>query len=70
MKLFEPIKLSSQTLKNRIAMSAMTRSRADLNGIVGDLTVLYYTQRASAGLIITEAINIFMSAPCLLKGTR
>lgn len=51
-------------------MSAMTRSRADLNGIVGDLTVLYYTQRASAGLIITEAINIFMSAPCLLKGTR
>lgn len=39
-------------------MAPMTRSRADLKGIVGDLTVLYYTQRASAGLIITEGINI------------
>lgn len=58
MKLFEQILLGSQTLKNRMAMAAMTRSRADLNGVVGDLTVLYYTQRASAGLIITEGINI------------
>jgi len=39
-------------------MSAMTRSRADQNGIVGDLTVHYYTQRVSAGLIFTEAIRI------------
>lgn len=39
-------------------MSAMTRSRADHNGIVGDLTVKYYTQRTSAGVLFTEAIRI------------
>jgi N-ethylmaleimide reductase len=39
-------------------MAPMTRSRANSEGVVQDLTVLYYTQRASAGLIITEAINI------------
>lgn len=39
-------------------MSAMTRSRANANGVVGELTELYYTQRASAGMILTEAINI------------
>ena len=39
-------------------MSAMTRSRADQHGVVGDMTVQYYTQRVSAGLIFTEAINI------------
>ena len=58
MKLLEQEKLGSQTLKNSIAMAPMTRSRADENGIIGDLTVLYYTQRASTGLIITEGINI------------
>ena len=58
MKLLEPIQLGNLTLKNRMAMSAMTRSRADINGVVGDLTVQYYTQRVSAGLIFTEAIRI------------
>jgi len=58
MKLLEKVILGNHTLKNAIAMAPMTRSRADLNGVVQDLTVLYYTQRASAGLIITEAINI------------
>lgn len=58
MKLLEQVTLGSQTLQNRLAMAPMTRSRADINGIVGDLTVLYYTQRASAGLLISEGINI------------
>lgn len=58
MKLLEKIKLGNATLKNKMAMAPMTRSRANLNGVVSDLTTLYYTQRASAGLIITEAINI------------
>ncbi|WP_025125484.1 alkene reductase [Myroides odoratimimus] len=58
MKLLEPIKLGNKTLKNRLAMAPMTRSRANSNGIVGSETVKYYTQRANAGLIITEAINI------------
>lgn len=58
MKLFEAITLGGRTLKNRIAMAPMTRSRANKAGVISDLTVLYYTQRASAGLIITEGINI------------
>jgi N-ethylmaleimide reductase len=58
MKLFEPTTLGTHTLKNRMAMAPMTRSRADAAGVVGDLTVLYYTQRSSAGFIVTEAINI------------
>lgn len=58
MKLLEQIQLGNLTLKNRMVMSAMTRSRADKNGVVGDMTVEYYTQRVSAGLIFTEAIRI------------
>ncbi|UII20836.1 alkene reductase [Fulvivirga ligni] len=58
MKLLEQTQLGSLTLKNKMAMSAMTRSRADMNGVVGNMTVQYYTQRVSAGLIFTEAIRI------------
>ena len=58
MKLSEKTQLGNLTLKNKMVMSAMTRSRADQNGIVGDLTIQYYTQRVSAGLIFTEAIRI------------
>jgi N-ethylmaleimide reductase len=36
----------------------MTRSRADANGMVGELTARYYGQRASAGLVITEGTNV------------
>lgn len=62
MKLLESIKLGDTNLKNRMAMAPMTRSRADINGVVGNSTVMYYTQRVSAGLIISEAINISKSA--------
>ncbi|MBK9212619.1 MAG: alkene reductase [Saprospiraceae bacterium] len=58
MKLLETVKIGNHTLKNKMVMSAMTRSRANVQGVVSDSTVLYYTQRASAGLILTEAINI------------
>ncbi|KAA8475668.1 N-ethylmaleimide reductase [Arcticibacter tournemirensis] len=58
MKLLEKTQLGNLTLKNKMAMSAMTRSRADIDGVVGDITVQYYTQRVSAGLIFTEAIRI------------
>lgn len=58
MKLLEKTQFGKLTLKNKMAMAAMTRSRADINGIVGDMTVEYYTQRAGAGLIFTEAIRI------------
>ncbi len=62
MKLLESIKLGGHIIKNRMVMAPMTRSRANWNGIVGDSTVLYYTQRASAGLIVSEAINISKQA--------
>jgi N-ethylmaleimide reductase len=58
MKLLESVKIGNQLLKNSMAMAPMTRSRASFNGIVSQSTIVYYTQRASAGLIITEAINI------------
>lgn len=62
MKLLEPITLGNSTLTNSIAMAPMTRSRASYEGVVGESTVTYYTQRASAGLIITEAINVSVQA--------
>ncbi|RFS21706.1 alkene reductase [Chitinophaga silvatica] len=58
MKLFEKVNLGKTELKNRMAMAPMTRSRASITGEVSELTVKYYTQRVSAGLIITEGINI------------
>jgi len=62
MKLFDKVKIGNHTLKNSMVMSAMTRSRANDKGVVGDATVLYYTQRSSAGLILSEAINISAQA--------
>ncbi|OOQ59739.1 alkene reductase [Mucilaginibacter pedocola] len=58
MKLLEKTQLGGMSLKNRIAIAAMTRGRADSNGLVGDMTVEYYAQRASAGLLFSEAIRI------------
>ncbi|MAS87257.1 MAG: alkene reductase [Micavibrio sp.] len=55
-KLLEPITIGDLKLPNRIIMSPLTRSRANNEGRVpNDLMVKYYEQRASAGLIITEA---------------
>ena len=62
MKLLEPIKVGHNTLKNGMVMAPMTRSRANIDGIVGENTIIYYTQRVSAGLIISEAINITKQA--------
>ena len=58
MKLLDSISLKGLSLQNRMAMAPMTRSRANSEGLVGDLQVQYYTQRATAGLIISEGINI------------
>lgn len=52
--LFDPVKLGSIELANRIIMAPMTRSRADDEDLPTDLHVQYYSQRASAGLIVTE----------------
>jgi N-ethylmaleimide reductase len=53
--LFEPISLGATKLANRIAMAPMTRNRAGQGEIATPLMAEYYRQRASAGLIVTEA---------------
>lgn len=53
-RLFTPVSIGRTTAANRIFMAPMTRSRADDQGVPGDITAEYYAQRASAGLIITE----------------
>ncbi|MGA8903231.1 alkene reductase [Bradyrhizobium sp.] len=57
-KLLEPFKLGSITLSNRFVMAPLTRNRA-LEGLVPNpLAVEYYGQRASAGLLISEATQV------------
>ncbi len=51
-------KLGNITLKNRVIMAPLTRSRAGEERMPNDLMKQYYLQRASAGLIITEATVI------------
>jgi N-ethylmaleimide reductase len=61
--LFEPIKMGSQTLDNRIIMAPLTRLRAVEPGdIPTALAGEYYAQRASAGLIIAEATQVSFQA--------
>ena len=55
-QLFTSVRIGSHTLPNRLVMAPMTRSRADDAGVPDDLVSLYYAQRASAGLIITEGV--------------
>ncbi|SMO94049.1 alkene reductase [Gracilimonas mengyeensis] len=54
--LFEAFETKNLKLKNRIAMAPMTRSRA-IGSIPNDLMAEYYSQRSSAGLIITEGTS-------------
>ena len=51
---FAPVRLGRYILPNRLVMAPMTRSRAKVDGAPGDLAAEYYSQRASAGLIVTE----------------
>lgn len=55
---FDPIELAGVTLANRLVMAPMTRNRATADGVPTDSMVTYYTQRASAGLIVTEANQV------------
>lgn len=55
-QLFTPVRIGRHTLPNRLVMAPMTRSRSDDDGIPSDLVTLYYAQRSSAGLIITEGV--------------
>ncbi len=53
--LFDPIRVGDLQLPNRIIMAPLTRSRAGAGRIANRLMAEYYTQRASAGLILSEA---------------
>jgi N-ethylmaleimide reductase len=57
-KLFEPYKLGPITLPNRLVMAPLTRNRAVAGLVPNPLAAEYYGQRASAGLLVTEASQI------------
>jgi N-ethylmaleimide reductase len=57
--LFEPHKLGDAlVLKNRVVMAPMTRTRTSDGDVPNTLMATYYGQRASAGLLVTEATDI------------
>ncbi|EHK66093.1 alkene reductase [Achromobacter arsenitoxydans] len=56
--LFEPLKVGDLTLRNRVVMAPLTRQRASAGRVPNDLMVEYYTQRAGAGMILTEATAV------------
>lgn len=60
--LFQPYMLGSIALANRIVMAPLTRNRAGVGLVPSEHAATYYAQRASAGLIITEATQISAQA--------
>ena len=56
--LFNPLKLGALTLPNRIIMAPLTRCRADDGHVPSDIMAEYYSQRATAGLIVAEATMV------------
>ncbi|QIB35389.1 alkene reductase [Ancylobacter pratisalsi] len=60
--LFESYRLGDITLANRIVMAPLTRNRAVAGLVPSPLAVEYYAQRASAGLIVTEATQVSATA--------
>lgn len=60
--LLQPVTIGDTVAANRIFMAPLTRSRAQADGTPSDLAVEYYGQRASAGVIITEATAVSAGA--------
>ena len=56
--IFDPLSIGDINVKNRIVLAPMTRGRAGDERVANDLMAEYYFQRASAGLLITEATVI------------
>ena len=55
--LFDTCTIGKLELGNRVAMAPMTRVRASASGVPAQSAALYYAQRASAGLIVSEGIS-------------
>lgn len=53
-RLFQPVHIGNHQLRNRVTMAALTRQRAGEDGVPGHMHAEYYSQRASAGLVVTE----------------
>ena len=60
--LFQPLTVGALQLSNRLVLAPLTRSRADEGRVPNALMQEYYLQRATAGLMITEATAITASA--------
>jgi len=60
--LFQPTRLGAIEMANRIAMAPLTRSRAGTGDVPRPMAATYYAQRASAGLIISEATQVSATA--------
>jgi 2,4-dienoyl-CoA reductase-like NADH-dependent reductase (Old Yellow Enzyme family) len=56
--LFDPLQLGDITIPNRIIMAPLTRARAHQERVPNELMAEYYAQRASAGLVISEAVSV------------
>ena len=56
--LFDPLKAGTFTLKNRIVLAPLTRCRASAGRVPNGMMREYYVQRASAGLMLTEATSV------------
>lgn len=56
--LFDPLKAGAFSLKNRVVLAPLTRCRASAGRVPNDMMREYYVQRASAGLILTEATSV------------
>ena len=56
--ILQPVQIGDLSLRNRIVMAPLTRSRSNDDGIPPAFAADYYAQRAGAGIIISEATNI------------
>jgi N-ethylmaleimide reductase len=60
--LFQPVRIGDIELSNRIVMAPLTRNRAGEGNVPNELNLKYCAQRASAGMIITEATQVSAQA--------
>ena len=56
--LFDPLTIGQLQLPNRVIMAPLTRCRSGASRIPNELMAKYYAQRASAGLILSEATAV------------
>jgi len=58
LNLLSPLQMGPYTLPNRIVMAPLTRNRAGAGNVPVEMNAIYYAQRASAGLIVSEATQV------------